>query len=70
MAATNGYFHIDLSIMYSINRLVVWPVKCQIYKMTSSNVFICPQLRDIQFTVIKEERHQNIFTFKKLTFDR
>lgn len=39
MAATNGYFHIDLSIMYSINRLVVWSVKCQIYKMKPSNVF-------------------------------
>ena len=33
---------------------------------TSSNVLFCPQPKDIQFTVIEEERNQKIFTFKKL----
>ena len=31
-----------------------------------SNVLFCPQPKDIQFTVIEEERDQKIFTFKKL----
>ena len=29
-------------------------------------LFFCPQPKDNQFTVIKEERNQEIFTFKKL----
>ena len=56
-AASNDYF--------LINRLVVWSIKCQKMvknvhqcfpkpKMTSSNVLFCPQLKDIQFTVIEE----------------
>ena len=28
------------------------------HKMTSSNVLFCPQLKDIQFAVIEEERNQ------------
>ena len=35
-------------------------------KMTSSNVSFCPQLKDILFIVMEEERKQKIFKFKKL----
>ena len=35
-------------------------------KMMSSNVLICPELKDNHFTVIEEEQNQKIFTFKKL----
>ena len=34
-------------------------------KMTFSNVLFCPQLKDIQFTVIEDQRNQKILTFKK-----
>ena len=34
-------------------------------KMMSSNVLFSPQPKDIQFTVIEEERNLKIFTFKK-----
>ena len=34
--------------------------------MMSTNVLICPQHKDIQFTVIEERRNHKIFTFKKL----
>ncbi len=35
-------------------------------KLTSLNVSFCPQPKNIQFTVIKDERNQKIFTFEKL----
>ena len=34
--------------------------------MTSSNLLFCPQPKDIQLTVIEEERTQKILTVKKL----
>ena len=34
--------------------------------MMSSNVLFCPQSKDDQFTVIEEERNQEVVTFKKL----
>ena len=37
--------------------------------MTASNDLFCPQLKDIQFTVIEEERSQKIFTYKNLELD-
>ena len=36
------------------------------HKMSSLNVLFCPQLNDIQVTVIEKERNQEIFTFKKM----
>ncbi len=55
----------DLSIIFSINRLVVSSIKCQKVvknvdhclpkpKVTSSNVLFCPQPKDIQFTVTED----------------
>lgn len=38
-------------------------------KMTSLNVLLCPQPKEIQFIVIKEEWKQKIFTLKKLKSD-
>ena len=35
----------------------------------SSNVLFCPQPKDIQFTVIEEERKQTLFTLRKLESD-
>ena len=65
---------INLSIMLSVNPLVVLFITCQKMvksvdqcfpkpNMTSSNVLFCPQPKDNQFTVIEEEINQEIFTF-------
>lgn len=35
-------------------------------RMMSSNVIICPQPEDIQFSVTEKERNQKILTSKKL----
>ena len=35
-------------------------------KMTTSNLFISPEFKDIQLTVIEEKRNQKIFTIETI----
>lgn len=38
----------------------------QKHKMTFLNILFCPQPKDMNFTVIEEERNKNILMFNKL----
>ncbi len=62
---------VNLLIIFSINRWIVWYIKCQ--KIAQGGVFKCLVLsvqnpKDIQFTIIAATENKQIFTFEAVNF--